>query len=183
MKNFLPSIIFKGNITMRYLFVLLVLVGCARPYGGSCDDITAMRIVDLDEVPNDYTGIAVKCVDDKIHLKAIYNNGKKNGIQSKFYSNGRLEYLYNFKDGISDGIQTNWYENGQLAYETNYIDGEIINDTVVFFSSTGEKWMKQFYNGVGWMDSAVYFKNDLIIGTHYWNEKGSYCVGDCDPFK
>ena len=47
-----------------------------------------------------------------------FKNGKRHGIERKWYENGQLEYEWNYKDETLWVVQQRWwYENGQLWIE------------------------------------------------------------------
>ena len=49
-------------------------------------------------------------------------NGK---ILKKYYSNGKLEYEYEYVNGTKNRISKEYYENGQLKFEISYLNGKI----------------------------------------------------------
>jgi len=52
-------------------------------------------------------------------LEETYNNGIKDGLETKWDENGQKEFERNYKDGDLDGLETQWYENGQKEEERN----------------------------------------------------------------
>ena len=42
---------------------------------------------------------------------------------TKYYENGKIEYISSIKNGESIGHYKEYFENGQLNFETNFIDG------------------------------------------------------------
>jgi len=69
----------------------------------NCKDIDGFQTADISLIPNDYTGVAFKCVD------------------------GKVIWLDNYKDGKLEGLCRTWHENGQLKWEDNYKDGNRIS--------------------------------------------------------
>ena len=61
----------------------------------------------------------------QIYSEGNYNNGKRDGIYKKYYSNGQLEYQGEYYDGKEDGLFRSYSENGQLKEESFYSDGEL----------------------------------------------------------
>ena len=52
-----------------------------------------------------------------------YKNGKKDGVEKKWYEYGRKKSLKHFKNGIENGVRKEWDKDGTLTFEGNYIDG------------------------------------------------------------
>ena len=65
----------------------------------------------------------VTIVDDVYYLKA--DMSLVTGIVTEAFSNGQLEYEYNYKDGKIDGLSNWWYDNGQLETILHYKDDEL----------------------------------------------------------
>ena len=127
------------NYIMKYLFVFLLigLVSCGDDATGdaknehakqpNCKDIDGFQTADISLIPNDYTGVAFKCVDGKVELLYNYKDGMPDGLVREWYENGQVSYEINWKEGKEDGLSRGWYENGHLRYELNFKDGEPIS--------------------------------------------------------
>ena len=61
--------------------------------------------------------------DGKLCYEFNYKNGKWNGKQYGWYPNGKLSHERNYKNGKEDGKQYGWYNNEKLCYEFNYKNG------------------------------------------------------------
>lgn len=130
---------------MRYLFVLLLIVGCARPYGGNCDDIDGLDITsnyapDDDNlgpnaelgilisndsrIPDNYTGMAFECENGKILSVGSYKYGKADGVERRWHENGQLAYESNWKDGKAEGVHRWWFDDGSISREERYKDSK-----------------------------------------------------------
>lgn len=59
----------------------------------------------------------------KIFMRYSYMNGKRHGLEERWYENGLQEYKCNYVDGILHGLCECWYENGQQEYKFNYENG------------------------------------------------------------
>ena len=64
--------------------------------------------------------------DSEFRLSYVtsYVNGKKHGIEKKYYESGQLLWEIPFVNGKRHGIWKGYYESGQLLWETPYINGE-----------------------------------------------------------
>lgn len=81
----------------------------------------------------------------KIEYEWNYINGGKHGIQKGWHENVKLNFEQNYVNDHMDGQQKSWYENGNLQSENNYkFATENINR---LSENTG--WQKEYYeNGV-----------------------------------
>ena len=52
-----------------------------------------------------------------------FKDGKKEGLEAKWYANGQKNREVNYKDGKRDGLYVMWYEDGQKEWEGNYNNG------------------------------------------------------------
>jgi len=50
----------------------------------------------------------------------------KNGMETVFYSDGKLKSEINYRDGRKDGIEKLFYSDGKLKSEIEYRNGQII---------------------------------------------------------
>lgn len=95
-----------------------------------------------------YSGEAMDVKEDKVVGLTIYTNGKKNGVNQKWYADGTLSYrVYyengklhgdafswwkdgtkrshsNFKKGVVSGTQTQWYQSGNIFKERILVNGK-----------------------------------------------------------
>ena len=84
------------------------------------------------------------------------------GIYQEYYSNGKLESEFNYKNGKKEGLCREWYSDGKLESEFNYKDNK------------KEGFCKKWYsNGEQKFDGT--YKNEKKEGLHiYWNENGDW---------
>lgn len=57
--------------------------------------------------------------------KAIYKDGKRNGLFVKYYTDGKLYYKINYTEGKMNGVKTSYHKNGKLMAEMPYKDGKL----------------------------------------------------------
>lgn len=55
--------------------------------------------------------------------KRVYKSGKKTGIYTAWWPNGKERLLYHFENGEYEGSCKDWSENGVLLSEMNYSKG------------------------------------------------------------
>ena len=49
-----------------------------------------------------------------------FKNGLKHGKWTYFYKNGKIHYTKNYKNGLLDGRRISFYENGSKAFEGSF---------------------------------------------------------------
>ena len=69
------------------------------------------------------------------------------GWEKKMHDNGQIEWLIQVKDGKRDGLGTRWYSNGHKMGEGNFKNGKLI--TVVGWKPNGEKSETNVVKGNG----------------------------------
>ena len=67
-----------------------------------------------------------------------FKNGKKDGLFTEWYKNGKKKKEVTYKNGELGGLWTQWYENGQKQVE------------------------KIYRNGIRWGIETIYFQNDVV---------------------
>lgn len=56
--------------------------------------------------------------------EANYQDGKKDGLSTKWYENGKKFREANYKNGKKIDLETRWHSNGSKESEVNYKDGK-----------------------------------------------------------
>ncbi|MGB1103361.1 MAG: toxin-antitoxin system YwqK family antitoxin [Crocinitomicaceae bacterium] len=115
----------RNNI---YWLVLLFLVACK-------EESSNIRVLTNDTLLKKYRGvfyfddepfnghiIAPASNGDTMEV-ASYQNGVKEGLTMKYWTNGNMKFRAEYKDGIYHGAVEEWYENGQVFNRFTYKDG------------------------------------------------------------
>ncbi len=93
--------------------------------------------------------------------ESYYENGKKDGIQTRWYRNGQKQTEINYKNGELDGLYVSWYENGRRRYEEYYRNGKLDDGACHSWYKNGQKREER------------YWKNGKLDGTQtFWDEIG-----------
>ncbi len=66
--------------------------------------------------------------------KAIYKDGKREGLFQKYYAEGELYYEVNYSNGKMEGVKKSYYKDGKVMAETPYSRGLIGTGTVEYSS-------------------------------------------------
>lgn len=69
-------------------------------------------------------------LDNTVYSKDQFSNYKKrtlNGTSEKWYKNGVKEMLAIYSKGKQEGIQTRYFENGKIKRTENFKNGEFVN--------------------------------------------------------
>lgn len=112
----------------------------------------------------------VKYTNGQIQYEWNYVNGGKQGIQKGWHENGKLSFEQNYINDHMDGNQKSWYDNGNLESEDNY------KYTIENINCLSEKigWQKNYYEN-GNLKEANYYNeiNYELEKTIFYNESGS----------
>lgn len=73
-----------------------------------------------------------KTPEGALSSKAIYQNGKREGLFQKFYTNGKLYYEVNYSNGKMEGVKKSYYKTGQIMAEMPYKKGLLGTGTVEY---------------------------------------------------
>jgi len=76
-----------------------------------------------------------------------FKDGKRDGLQERWYANGQPQYQINYKDGRLDGLHEDWYANGQLWYRGNYKNGRKDGLQKGWYESGKPKYIKEYRMG------------------------------------
>lgn len=66
-----------------------------------------------------------KTPQNALSSRAIYKDGKREGLFIKYYTDGNVYYTINYADGKMNGVKESFHKNGQLMAETPYKNGLI----------------------------------------------------------
>ena len=91
--------------------------------------------------------------------KLVYNDGKIHGKVVKWYENGNIWYISEFKRGIKNGIHKVYYVNGQIKDSTQFVNGKE-HGKFYSFKLNGTK------------ESEGFFKMGLEDSSWIWFNKG-----------
>ena len=105
--------------------LLIILLGCSDR--NSCNSKQNHWIAEGDlkiengfaknaEIP--FSGIAYELSPALDTLRMIsYKNGKKCGVEKKWYSNGQIKELRYYENGKKQGIHKGWWADGKNRFE------------------------------------------------------------------
>jgi antitoxin component YwqK of YwqJK toxin-antitoxin module len=104
---------------------------------------------------------------DTLSRKCYYVNGKKEGVERTWYTNGKKhEECYNVND-VKEGIYKEWHSNGKLYKEYNCVKGD--SDGIF-----------EIYTVDGRLEVTYNFVNNELESIHrLWNQVNGCCY-DCD---
>ena len=111
-----------------------------------------------------------------IHIEAIYQKGKLNGLYKEYYEDSGIKTVYNYQNGVKEGVYKKFYETGQLEILCNYKGNKIIGEMKRFYRDNSLKAKLNFKDGkrkdtmwvyypIGYLQQYYIFKDDLRNGT------------------
>lgn len=115
--------------------------------------------------------------DGRLAMHETFKNGKKDGISSKYYVNGKVSEILEWKDDAEHGKWEQYFENGDLRLTSKYAEGKRSGN------------FQSYYPG-GILSITGEYKNGLMHGKWtYFNENGEeeffveYIDGTMQPNK
>ena len=111
------------------------------------------------------------------NLSLVYNNGKLDGVQRTYFSNGKIRKISTYKDGLAEGAQITYNAAGLKESELSFKAGKK-NGTWNYYFDSGkiartEDWKDGKKNGVfvsydelGKVLSTEKYAADLPVGLH-----------------
>jgi len=92
--------------------------------------------------------------------KGKIKEGKRTGLWTSFYPNGKIASTINWVNNLQDGLATEWYESGQKKIEANYKDDKQDGLATEWYENGQKKAEGNFKGGK---------RNGLLT---YWYENG-----------
>ncbi len=105
--------------------------------------------------------------------KTFYENGKKHGIVTKWYSNGQMFEESEFSNGILRGTLKKWYKNGNLQQLSDMENGYHCGNYEEWYESGQPKVVGQYIQGRRFKNSV---EKTGIWMEWYPNGQKKYCV-------
>jgi antitoxin component YwqK of YwqJK toxin-antitoxin module len=76
-----------------------------------------------------YTGVVYEMFQGRIDLEYEVVNGVKQGIETEFYPNGRIQSVSQYAGNLLDGPLISYYENGAVEEKAMFEKGVCIRST------------------------------------------------------
>ncbi|RFM30736.1 toxin-antitoxin system YwqK family antitoxin [Chitinophaga silvisoli] len=110
----------------------------------------------------------------------LRSDSVKNGSYKKFFSDGTVESVGQFKNGIMDSSWTNYYQGGKIKEQQYYISGKQFCEQKIFEPDGKLKELKFNALHLGTVSLIKYNEQNKIIK---WNGFPIYCVFNSDKIK
>ncbi len=112
---------------------------------------------------------------NRIAIIELYINGKRNGVASYYYGNGKLKVTIPYKNNKKSGVGFEYTEDGTVISITRYRNGEIIvKENVNRYNEKGNKdgiW-KDFYSNGNVREEKTYLNGKLNGYVKRYNDDG-----------
>jgi antitoxin component YwqK of YwqJK toxin-antitoxin module len=99
-----------------------------------------------------------------------YKDGKQDGVEI-IWDGGKITSESHFKDGLADGLQISWDSDGRTNYITNFRNGHEEGSSVVFLPD-GTKYREVIYRAGEAASEKVWFTNGTLMSEEFHTEKG-----------
>lgn len=86
---------------------------------------------------------------ERLLTESFYRDGEREGIQKRWWGNGRPMVFEHYQNGKPDGVATSWFETGRISSIRNYSNGLTVGENMDF--TPGGKKIAHFWrstNGV-----------------------------------
>jgi antitoxin component YwqK of YwqJK toxin-antitoxin module len=111
----------------------------------------------------------VKDQDSFIKYKeCFYQNGKLNGIYTRWFDNGNIAEKYTYKDGKFDGLNQVYYYNGQIQTENTYKDNKLDGIYKIWYDNGQLEEESTYKNGQQKGMYKLWDKNGKLISKHIY---------------
>jgi antitoxin component YwqK of YwqJK toxin-antitoxin module len=91
-----------------------------------------------------------------------FSNGKRNGSSKSWHLNGRLKEEAYYKNDILNGIRKYFYDNGQICYEENYLNGLKHLKNKCWYENGQLMWEENYINGQRNGLQVHWYENGLL---------------------
>jgi antitoxin component YwqK of YwqJK toxin-antitoxin module len=165
----------------------------AKIIAGAIDDaILQTRIKDGEELQyapdreQPYSGwVKVYHEGGQIHALGQCKDGKKNGVEVRWYENGNKQWQRQWKDDQREGLWTGWYENGNKEGEANLKNGKVDGLKAEWYENGNKKSEETYKEGKkdrfdSWYENGnkratSTFKNEKMMTQTRWKPNGEKC--------
>lgn len=97
--------------------------------------------------------------DEALIQKEHYKNGKRDGEQKIFYSNGNLYDIKHFENGTENGMWIKYHRNGKEMLKAEVADGELNGNILRWYPSGQQEVIGQYENDLP-VGTWTYFSDD-----------------------
>lgn len=113
------------------IFIIIFHLGCTSVWGEtiSPNDLVRSNGITYKKFGNvPFSGTVKGTNKNGFLIKAIYEQGKREGISITYHENGQLSLKANYKNDQPNGLWE-WYDkNGRLTYKASYKEGKRISE-------------------------------------------------------
>lgn len=106
--------------------------------------LVCVLLVSLLEVPVFSEELKTYHSNGKLDKLEKFKNGKRDGINNKFFPNGKLVGEWMYRDGYLEGISKIYYENENLQMESNFVHGKREGLSRRYYKD-GTLWIEELY--------------------------------------
>ena len=92
-----------------------------------------------------------------------YSMGKLDGVQKRFYKNGKPEVVLTYKNNILHGLKSLWSMEGNLLEEATYLDGDL-DGRYFLVKDDGTKIITNYKNNLKHGAEEVYYPLHPLFG-------------------
>ena len=95
-------------------------------------------------------------------IEVSYLNMKKNGMQKKYFINGKISSIQNYKNGKGNGKSISYWSNGQLYTDQKYKNGNLYGECS-YYDKDGKVYEKTYCKKSGRCCQTTRYGSDGMI--------------------
>jgi len=84
-----------------------------------------------------YNHLMYKELSERIEFERNYKNGKKEGVEIKYFTNNKIQIKSLYRNGFKEGKELIYNTKGDLVFEYNYKDNEKEGEQIEYFPEFG----------------------------------------------
>jgi len=135
------------------LISIVFLAGCVGPGNNAPDWVMRNGLYYHPATGKPYSGTFDYTMDGS-RCRGTISNGKREGLFSEWYPNGRKKVKFSYRNNRPEGRVVSWFENGQVRSDMTFTNTRLVRG--VTYSSDGRE-ASRITDGTGTL--TAYFNN------------------------
>jgi antitoxin component YwqK of YwqJK toxin-antitoxin module len=151
------------------IFFVILICGCNRkkvityyPSG----KIKCVYEIDSDSFPDGKCQFFYE--SGVLQLERNYQHGKKNGLETTYYQNSKVNFIWFYKNDKLDSVMYEFYNNGKLSAFA-FMKNDLLDSLSHTYYKSGVLESKKMYSkGKLYLNQLMYSENGVISNYHFY---------------
>lgn len=96
-----------------------------------------------------------------------YENGLMSGLYTKYFDNGNKSFVYNYKNGKLDGKATTYFKNGKASSDLSYKEGKMDGSFTYYYENGNTKYVGSYKDGKMYGERICYEENGKLSNGNF----------------